>query len=153
MGFPLVKKAYRVFHKDSIYEIDQPWTQVEIAYGQNANEAKMKSLIDFDHPYTELRARRLKSSDIVKTVEGDKVRSMAEYSERLKQWRQGMIYLVNSNPGAKVHIWSGQWGAFWRSNARGYTYNKQDAGIYDIKEAWKKVSHCGLEKQISFQII
>ncbi len=153
MEFPIIKKAYRVFHKDDIHEINKPWTQVEVVYGKNANEAKARVQMEFNCPYTELRARRLKDSDIVETPDGTKIKSLAEYNKKWKEWRSKMINLVESSPNAMVYIWSGQWRSYWRPNCNGYTISKDHAGIYPIKEAWANVSHCGLEKQISFEII
>lgn len=48
----------------------------------------------------------------------------------------------------QVNIWSKQWQLWWRDNGAGYTPNRREAGIYDIQDAWKHVSHCGPEKGI-----
>lgn len=49
-----------------------------------------------------------------------------------------------------VLIWSGQWGAWWRPNAKGYTTNIEEAGVYSLKNAYERSGHAGPEKQISF---
>jgi hypothetical protein len=64
-----------------------------------------------------------------------------------------MEKLVADNPKAKVYIWSGQWNAYWGENGGGYTNRIADVGIYDIEDAWRRVSHCGIEKKIEFQIV
>lgn len=52
-----------------------------------------------------------------------------------------------------VLIWSGQWKAWWRKNGRGYTDNINQAGTFEINNAWKRTNHCGPEKKIEFQSI
>jgi hypothetical protein len=63
------------------------------------------------------------------------------------------INLKDLMKGVNVYIRSGQWGSYWRSNCSGYTESKRDAGAYDFDEAYLSTSHCGEEKQISFEII
>ena len=48
----------------------------------------------------------------------------------------------------KVRIWSGEWSMWWRPDAKGYTANIDEAGIYEAKDAWKACGHCGPEKKI-----
>lgn len=48
----------------------------------------------------------------------------------------------------KVRIRSKEWGAWWRENGCGYTTEITSAGIYEAKDAWSYVSHCGPEKRI-----
>ncbi|MHB8803591.1 MAG: hypothetical protein ACYC5U_12750 [Rhodocyclaceae bacterium] len=48
----------------------------------------------------------------------------------------------------KVRIRSKEWGAWWRPNGAGYTDDIEQAGIYDAKDAWARVHHCGPEKGI-----
>lgn len=50
----------------------------------------------------------------------------------------------------KVRIYSKQWQMFWRENRSGYTNHPENAGIYDIEDAYKATSHCGEEKGIEF---
>ena len=50
----------------------------------------------------------------------------------------------------KVYIWSRQWGAYWRQNGKGYTYETSEAGVYNIQEAYQAINHCGPEKGIEF---
>ncbi|MAR70751.1 hypothetical protein [Halomonas sp.] len=49
----------------------------------------------------------------------------------------------------RVRIWSGEWHMWWRPDARGYTPNQNEAGVYDTIEAWACVAHCGPDKKIS----
>ncbi len=53
----------------------------------------------------------------------------------------------------RVHIWSGEWGSYWRENCRGYTNKESDAGVYGIREAFLSTKHCGKEKWISFKAV
>ena len=48
----------------------------------------------------------------------------------------------------KVRILSNEWGAWWRPNGCGYTDDPEQAGIYDAKDAWERVRHCGPKKRI-----
>lgn len=50
-----------------------------------------------------------------------------------------------------VRIWSGQWSAWWRHPANGYTDQISAAGVYTGAEAWAHTHHSGPEKQILFQ--
>lgn len=54
--------------------------------------------------------------------------------------------------GRTVHIWSGQWDAYWRPKGAGYTTETAEAGRWDIEEAIKLSQHCGPEKQIQFYV-
>lgn len=53
----------------------------------------------------------------------------------------------------KVIIWSNEHRAWWRPNGRGYTTVKSEAGIYNIGDAWNRVSGCGPEKRIVLQSV
>lgn len=53
----------------------------------------------------------------------------------------------------KVYIYSGQWGAYWRSGKAGYSYKKTDAGIYSFLDAFNATSHCDSNKQIYYEFI
>lgn len=50
-----------------------------------------------------------------------------------------------------VHIWSRQWGAYWRPNSSGYTEHKAAAGTWPFWMAVKMTEHCGPEKGIEFE--
>lgn len=51
-----------------------------------------------------------------------------------------------------VYIYSGQWRAFWRANASGYTGDLSQSGVYTLADAWRRTSHCGPEKQIYYLV-
>lgn len=53
----------------------------------------------------------------------------------------------------RVRIYSGQWGAFWRENRSGYTFKKEEAGVYSIEDAFDATCHCGPEKFIKYDFI
>lgn len=53
----------------------------------------------------------------------------------------------------QVLIFSDQWGAYWRSGRAGYTYKKEDAGIYTFEDAFDATCHCGPEKFIYYKFI
>lgn len=48
----------------------------------------------------------------------------------------------------KVRIWSGEWKQWWMPNGQSYSPNIEDAGIYDVEDAFKRTRHCGPEKKI-----
>ena len=54
---------------------------------------------------------------------------------------------------AKVWIYSAEHNAWWRPNSRGYTSNKEIAGVYDLTDAYSATSHCGPEKKIFFELV
>ena len=63
------------------------------------------------------------------------------------------VKLKDLMKGVNVYIRSGQWGAYWRPNGSGYTEHEERAGKYDFEDAYLSTSHCGEEKQISFEIV
>jgi hypothetical protein len=164
--YPLVKKAFWVAHKDSIHKTEEN-THPEAIEGQvihvdvkeNSNKARRMfysgsyHLMPPDSKYIDVRAKRRKSEDAY-LYEGEaRCMNLIRQSEDRKDWLAIMEKLVADNPKAKVRIHSGQWGAYWGANSCGYTNNPDDIGIYDIEDAWSRVSHCGIEKRISFQIV
>jgi len=156
-----VKKAYFVGHKNEIDNYYSPETSnvvISVDLKENINVARRKFLqdkrFDFDNlSFIDVRARRKPESDLY-LFEGQ-VKSMYEihYIIEYRNWRYNMEKMVADNKGAKVYIWSGQWGAYWCANGAGYTTKINDVGIYDIEDAWRRVSHVGLEKRISFELV
>lgn len=59
--------------------------------------------------------------------------------------------ILSSQGEELVHIWSGQWSAWYRPGCAGYTNEKQQAGKFTLKDAFEKTMHCGPEKDISFE--
>lgn len=64
----------------------------------------------------------------------------------LSKWREEQGH-------RKVHIWSDQWGSYWRPDGSGYTRNINEAGIYTLDDAIRRSGHCGPEKQIVYRFI
>lgn len=70
--------------------------------------------------------------------------------ETLKENRSLWASLVER----RVRIWQGDHGgAWWRPPANGYTTIQSEAAVYDFEDAWSRCSHCGPEKQISFEVL
>lgn len=158
---PLVKKAYFVGHKNEYYDRYSPETSnmvVWIELNENVSVAKRKFLRDkryeFDDlTFIDIRAKRKPESDLF-LFEGEnksinQIYNITEY----RDWRANMEKMVAENKGKKVYIRSGQWNAYWRENGAGYTTKINDVGVYDIDDAWSRVSHVGLEKRISFELV
>lgn len=64
----------------------------------------------------------------------------------LQKWREEKGHL-------QVHIWSGEWQAYWRANGCGYTPNIEEAGVYTFDSAVSYSGHCSREKQIEYHFI
>ena len=127
----------------------------EIVYADNRNEARVMwcRIKHYSDAYIEVKAKRDSQYDKVVFEGREMKRHVAIYMKEHKDWLEEMEAFVSSNKGKRVYIWSGQWGAYWRPNRCGYTNKISDVGVYDIDEAWNAVSHCGLEKKISLQLI
>lgn len=164
--YPLVKKAYWVAHKDSINNtednthpeaIEGEVIHVDVKDGSNKARRMFYSRFYYrippDSKYIDIRARRDRSHDAYLYEGEPRCMNLIHQSEAKKQWRTDMEKMVTDNPKAKVRIHSGQWGAYWGADGCGYTNNPDHVGIYDIEDAWNRVSHCGIEKKISFQLI
>lgn len=157
MKYQRTEKAYDVAHKDKIDEHYHPETEVQRVYADTAKKAIYKyyknEYLPESYRMIDIRARRSKGADRY-FFEGESI-IMGEIERILnrRKWLAEMKYLIDKNPNAKVYIISGQWGAYWRHDRRGYTDDIKEAGIYDINDAWDAVSHAGTEKQISFRII
>lgn len=164
--YPLVKKAYWVAHKDAIHKTEEN-THPEAIEGEfvyvDANEGSNKARQIFysrsyhampsGSKYIDVRAKRRKSEDAYLYEGKSRCMNFIRQSEWTKKWRAQMEKMVADNPNTKVRIHSGQWEQYWGVNGAGYTNNPDHIGIYDIKDAWRRVSHCGIEKRISFQIV
>lgn len=158
---PLVAKAYFVGHKNEYYDRYSPETSNTVLWielNENVSVVKRKFLRDkryeFDDlTFIDIRAKRKPESDLF-LFEGEKksmnqIYNITEY----RDWRANMEKMVAEHKGQKVYIWSGQWNAYWGANGCGYTTKVNDVGVYDIEDAWRRVSHVGLEKRISFELV
>lgn len=158
---PLVSKAYFVGHKNEYYDRYSPETSnttIWIELNENVSVAKRKFMrekrYEFDNlTFIDVRAKRQPSSDLY-LFEGEN-KTMTSIYETIayREWRANMEKMVADNKGRKVYIWSGQWNAYWRENGAGYTTKINDVGIYDIEDAWSRVSHVSLDKRISFELV
>lgn len=48
----------------------------------------------------------------------------------------------------KVRIWSAEHNAWWRAEGKGYTLQRDEAGVYDLNDAWAHIRHLGPEKKV-----
>jgi hypothetical protein len=153
-SFKKALKAYWVGSQDDLRSIGMPWCDAEIVLvNENEGSNKARSYHKYsDVPYLHRKARRCPENDLYEFEGGRYTIRWIERVLKLRKWRADMEKMVTDMPEAKVYIYSGQWGMYWCSNYSGYTYNKSTAGIYNIKDAWNAVSHCGIEKQIDFEI-
>jgi len=156
-----VKKAYFVGHKNEINDNYNPETSntiIGIDLKESSSIARRKFLqekyFDFDKlNFIDIRAIRKPEFDMflfegqVKSI--NQIYNITEY----RNWLHNMEKMVSENKGKMVYIWSGQWNAYWGSNGSGYTTKANDIGVYDIEDAWRRVSHVGIEKRISFEFI
>ncbi|MGV6816177.1 MAG: hypothetical protein ACWA44_02775 [Thiotrichales bacterium] len=153
----LISKAYVCFDRKDAWELDMPWVEkqfVDVDIPADASKAKAQAWrewgIVFDCSFLNFRVRRIKSSDLYLFEGRKRTKAMIEYTLEHRKWVREMEEMVSENAGKSVYIYSGQWGAYWRPNSCGYTTDTSQAGVYEISEAWQNVSHCGLEKKISF---
>ncbi len=161
MSLNLKKKAYLVGSYKGInlpyWDDDCDSETILVEPNETKSKAKSKYLKNTysSVEWNDLRARRQPENDLYwsERFERNESLSTIKYYERLDEWRLKMKKLVNENKGKSVYIWSGQWGAYWRTNCCGYTEKKSEAGIYEISEAWNNTSHCGLEKGIHFEFV
>ena len=154
MEYQRTEKAYEVAHKDKIGEIYHPETEVQRIYAPTAKKAIYKyfqnEYLPDNYRLIDIRARRQKGADRY-LFEGEGM-VMGEIERRLeyRKWKADMEAMVKNNPNADVLIYSGEHGAYWRSERRGYTDKKNEAGIYKIEDAWRATCHVDLSKRISF---
>jgi hypothetical protein len=156
MEYQKLRKAYIVGTKEDVRQYGMPWSAADIVMvGCKDGPSKARWIYAKKEYYdfVDVIARRNPDDDTYLFEGEERYMSQIEQIIGLRKWRNDMQEMVNSHPGAKVHIYSGQWGAWWRSNGCGYTDAIELAGIYSIEDAWKRVSHCGLEKRISFHLL
>jgi hypothetical protein len=162
--YQLVRKAFWVGHKDSINNTEDnchpEQIECEVIYvdvKDGANKARREfysrsyHLLPSGSKYIDIRARRRKSEDAYLYEGQPRCMNHIHRIEARKEWRARMEKLVADHPKAKVRIHSGQWGQYWGVDGCGYTNNPDHVGIYEIEDAWNRVSHCGIEKRIEFE--
>ena len=153
MKYQLAKKAFwcgeiDVIFRQKTHGLIMPDEWIGVEYGDSPSQAKAKFAKDNYMDFIEVRAIRAKDHDLY-YFEGKQVSlSHIENTLKLREWRRLNTEASATSPDMEVLIYSHQWGAYWRENARGYTTKKDDAGVYSMKSAWESVSHCGLEKGI-----
>lgn len=145
----IIKKCYLCWDKNG----DSNYVNEVLAASVNqAKSIHAKSSFD-DATYASTTAVRFLPDDIVlfegKEMRRCKVQSALEY----KAWRANLDRLKTEKPNEKCLIYSGQWDAWWRSENAGYTYKRDEAGIYTVLDAYSSVYHCGIEKRIELQVI
>lgn len=67
-------------------------------------------------------------------------------SQQVIYQRHAIKELAESFPNEMCLIYSKQHGAYWRENRAGYTLTPDDAGEYEISDAYEIVCACGSEK-------
>jgi hypothetical protein len=156
--YSIHKKAYIVGEADAIDSYRQNGGinsdgTVEMVHSDGPSQPKVYFSYMHGVDYINVRCIRDKKYDLL--VYGDRHLTLERIKsiETYTHWMKTMKEMVTNNPGASVRIYSSQWGSYWRTNSMGYTSDVKEAGIYGIKEAWENVSHCGIEKQISFEIV
>lgn len=133
-----------------------PYESTErIIHANNSSEAKYKYFkeyyFDFEPNFIDIRVRRKPMYDLHE-FQGKLLTAEDIFIEEYMQnWRSEMTKLVQEKPEMLVHIWSDEHGAYWRSNRMGYTYDKLEAGVYTMKDAWESVHHVDYSKRIEIR--
>lgn len=53
----------------------------------------------------------------------------------------------------QCRIWSDEHRSYWRAGGCGYCHSALEAGVFPLKEAFQRSSHCGPEKCICYEIL
>lgn len=125
----------------------------ETIYAETAGKAKVKFDNFADEPFTKIRAVRNRDEDWVLFDGARTKRRWVIDRLKTKEWRSNLEKMVAENQGRSVRIFSGQWNLYWRDNGQGYSETANEAGIYDINDAFSRVCHCGYEKYIIFILV
>lgn len=137
----VIRRAYQVWHEAMLPEYGHNLDNLPITFAPTASRAKSLAQHLDVWPkadgtyakYTDLRARRSKSDDVV-LFEGQKMaRYAAELTLEIRDKDKRFDEILENNPGAKVHIKKD--GYFYGPNMRGYTEKRIFAGVYDIDAA------------------
>lgn len=151
-----LKNAYLVaLTNRDLWEYGHPDGSCELIHATNSTQARCiyKKQNFLNEKASSLQYKRYEEEDLYLFEGYEKSKKDIERELEYRNWYSEMVDMVNNNPNAKVYIYSGQWGAYWGPNYCDYTSYKDKAGIYDIEDAWNAVSHVGLEKRISFELI
>jgi hypothetical protein len=160
LKYEKTKKAYWVGHRDIInqpYHPEIECSTIHVKPDEGSSKARYKfysnEYLPDSYKFTDIRAKRQKDNDKYSYEGRELYLSEINSIVRRNEWHDEMTKLVTENPGAEVYIWSGQWGSYLGENYSGYWSDKSQAGIYKIEDAWKRVSHCGIEKGIEFKFV
>lgn len=156
MKYKLAKKAYWCGEPDAIFRqktfgLIMPDEWIGIEYGDSPGQAKAKFAKDNYMDFVAVRAVRAKAHDLYYFEGKSMSLGQIDNTLKLREWRRLNTEAVDTSPNMEVLIYSHQWGAYWRANAKGYTTKKEQAGVYSMKSAWESVAHCGLEKGIEIR--
>ena len=148
MKLKIVKKAYQCWELGHGYK-----AYSMIIHAKSPGEAKGEYKKDAYVPFLDIGCVRDYDSDIVE-YEGEQ-NTYSIHKERINRrlWLSSLKEMISKNPLGKVLIYSGQWQMYWREDSKGYSRYMTDAGIYDIQDAYTRVSHCDTEKQIQFILL
>jgi len=58
---------------------------------------------------------------------------------------------VKANPQMFVHVFSGYWNAYYRPNKRGYTEDRDKAGVYRFEEVCHLLGESYSDKKIELE--
>ncbi len=78
--------------------------------------------------------------------------AIIKFSRQLRSFQRRPEWAVKYN-GREVLIRSREHGAWWRTNACGYSLELSGAGVYLFEDALDRTNHCGPEKKIQFDFI
>ncbi len=80
----------------------------------------------------------------------DKSLAATDPSEREAE---GSAATVPGIDRGKVRIYSGEHGAYWREDGRGYTTDRSEAGVWWTSDALAATAHCGPEQKICLESV
>lgn len=145
---PILKKSFLVKSK---HDLDLFWSEVQ---ADSANNAKSQYLKHCDANYCDLQVKRNPPDDIV-LFENNIVRRHNMESILLgRNFRIQLEKFKTENAGKNCYIFSEQWEKYWGiEGISSYSPSKEQAQIYTVEQAVKKIMHCGPEKKIKLILV